>query len=70
VRSNRAAEYDSLSADYVTFVEKEILAEVSKKYTLTDDPNLRAICGMSSGGLWILQAPYLSFPAMVVSSFR
>jgi enterochelin esterase family protein len=58
VKSNRAVEYDSLSADYVTFLEKEILAEVSKKYSLTDDPNLRAICGMSSGGICAFTAAW------------
>jgi enterochelin esterase family protein len=51
VRSNRSVEYDSLRPDYATFLEKEILPEVAKKYKLTDDPEQRAICGMSSGGI-------------------
>ena len=51
VRSNRSVEYDSLSADYATFLEKEILPEVGKRVRLTDDPEMRAICGISSGGI-------------------
>lgn len=51
VGTNRANEYDTLSDDYATFLEKEILAEVGKTYRLSDDPEMRAICGMSSGGI-------------------
>jgi len=51
VGSNRSVEYDSLSPKYAEFLEKEILEEVGKNYRLTDDPNMRAICGMSSGGI-------------------
>ncbi|MEZ5299890.1 MAG: alpha/beta hydrolase-fold protein [Verrucomicrobiales bacterium] len=51
VGSNRSAEYDTLSGKYAEFLEKEILAEVGREYRLTDDPDQRAICGMSSGGI-------------------
>ncbi len=51
VASNRSVEYDSLTPQYAEFLEKEILAEVGKNYRLTDDPDMRAICGMSSGGI-------------------
>lgn len=51
VGSNRAVEYDTLSGKYAEFLEKEILAEVGKHYRLTNDPERRAICGMSSGGI-------------------
>ncbi|MDF1862275.1 MAG: alpha/beta hydrolase-fold protein [Verrucomicrobiales bacterium] len=51
VGSNRAVEYDTLSPTYAEFIEKEILAKVGKEYRLTDDPEMRAICGMSSGGI-------------------
>jgi enterochelin esterase family protein len=50
-RSNRSFEYDTLSDQYAKFLEKEILPEVSKKYKLTDDPECRAIGGISSGGI-------------------
>ena len=58
VKRNRSVEYDSLSADYVTFLEKEILAEVGKSHRLTDDPVMRAICGMSSGGICAFTAAW------------
>ncbi len=50
-RSNRSFEYDTLSDQYARFLLEEILPEVSKTYKLTDDPNQRAICGISSGGI-------------------
>ena len=48
---NRSFEYDTLSDQYARFLIEEILPEVGKKYKLTDDPELRAICGISSGGI-------------------
>jgi enterochelin esterase family protein len=49
--NNRSFEYDTLSADYATFLIDEILPLVGKDYNLTKDPELRAICGTSSGGI-------------------
>ncbi len=49
--SNRSFEYDTLSADYATFLIDEILPLVGKDYNLTKDPEKRAICGTSSGGI-------------------
>jgi enterochelin esterase family protein len=48
---NRSFEYDTLSDQYVRFLEKEILPEVGKNYNLRKDPAGRAICGISSGGI-------------------
>ncbi|HEY7120370.1 MAG TPA: alpha/beta hydrolase-fold protein [Tepidisphaeraceae bacterium] len=48
---NRSFEYDTLSDVYARFLLDEILPEVAKEYKLTDDPNGRAICGLSSGGI-------------------
>lgn len=50
-RSNRSVEYDTLSPKYADFLLQEILPEVEKTTKLTHDPNLRAICGVSSGGI-------------------
>lgn len=50
-RKQRSVEYDTLSKQYATFLEKEILPEVAKKYKLRDDPEARAIGGISSGGI-------------------
>lgn len=49
--SNRSEEYDEMSDRYVTFLIDEIIPEVAKSYNLTDDPDMRAICGLSSGGI-------------------
>jgi enterochelin esterase family protein len=48
---NRSFEYDTPSDQYARFLLDEILPAVGKQYRLTDDPNQRAICGMSSGGI-------------------
>ena len=50
-RYNRSHEYDALGDRYARFLIDEILPEVGKSYTLTQDPNLRAIAGSSSGGI-------------------
>jgi enterochelin esterase family protein len=50
-RSNRSFEYDSLGDQYARFLLEEILPEVGRKYNLTKDPEGRAICGISSGGI-------------------
>ena len=49
--SNRSFEYDTLSDQYARFLLEEILPEVGKRYKLTEDPECRAICGISSGGI-------------------
>jgi enterochelin esterase-like enzyme len=49
--SNRSVEYDTLSDAYAKLLLDEILPEVAKTRNLTTDPELRAICGMSSGGI-------------------
>lgn len=50
-RSNRSFEYDSLGDQYARFLLEEILPELARKYNLTKDPEGRAICGISSGGI-------------------
>jgi enterochelin esterase family protein len=57
-RSNRSFEYDTLSPQYVTFLEKEILPEVSKGYRLRQDAAGRGIGGISSGGICAFTAAW------------
>lgn len=57
-RFNRSYEYDNLGDEYARFLETEILPEVGKKYNLTKDPNGRAICGSSSGGICAFTAAW------------
>jgi gluconolactonase len=49
-RFYRSYEYDAVTGRYAQFLTDEILPEVGKSYSLTSDPNLRAISGSSSGG--------------------
>ena len=49
--NNRSFEYDTLSGQYARFLLDEILPKVGARWKLTDDPDRRAICGASSGGI-------------------
>lgn len=49
--SQRANEYDVLTDTYARFLLEEMLPEVERDFSLTKDPDCRAICGSSSGGL-------------------
>ena len=57
-RSNRSYEYDTLSNQYASFLEKEILPEVGKTVKLRSDASGRAICGISSGGICAFTAAW------------
>ncbi len=48
---NRSVEYDALGDRYATFLLTEILPQGEKDYNITRDPDQRAICGISSGGI-------------------
>lgn len=50
-RYERSLEYDGVGDRYARFLIEEVLPRVAKDYKLIDDPNLRAICGSSSGGI-------------------
>lgn len=49
--SNRSWEYDELGDRYARFLIEELIPEIGKRYHLTDDRKMRAICGISSGGI-------------------
>ncbi len=48
---NRAAEYDTLTDQYARMLIDELIPEISTKYKLADSPRMRAVCGLSSGGI-------------------
>jgi enterochelin esterase-like enzyme len=48
---NRSVEYDTLGDRYARFLIEEIIPKVAEKYTLSDDPDQRAIAGTSSGAI-------------------
>ena len=56
--SNRSLEYDSLGDRYVRFLTEEIIPEVRKKYTISDDPDMHAIGGSSSGAICAFTAAW------------
>jgi enterochelin esterase family protein len=57
-KNNRSVEYDTLSDQYAKFLIEEILPEVGKTVKLTEDPEGRAICGISSGGICAFTAAW------------
>lgn len=56
--SNRSFEYDSLGNRYVRFLLEEIIPQVEQKYRISNDPNLRAIGGSSSGAICAFTAAW------------
>jgi enterochelin esterase-like enzyme len=56
--SSRLSEYDEMSDRYVTFLITELLPEIEKKYKLANDPKMRAISGLSSGGICAFTAAW------------
>ena len=58
-RSNRSREYDAVSDRYARFLMEEIIPEVAKDYNLTENPEYRAICGTSSGGICAFTAAWM-----------
>jgi enterochelin esterase family protein len=49
--NNRSVEYDTLRDRYARFLIEEILPEVRKQWPFSDNPEMRAIGGASSGGI-------------------
>ena len=50
-RNNRSFEYDSLGDQYAGFLIEELLPSIEQRYRISTNPNDRAICGISSGGI-------------------
>ncbi|HVR87355.1 MAG TPA: alpha/beta hydrolase-fold protein [Planctomycetota bacterium] len=57
-KNNRSFEYDTLSDQYARFLAEELLPEVGKSVKLTEDPDGRAISGISSGGICAFTAAW------------
>lgn len=56
--SNRANEYDALGEQYAQLLIDELIPELGRKYKLTTDPEGRALCGASSGGICAFTAAW------------
>ena len=50
-RSNRSFEYDSMGDRYSRFLTEEFLPVALKGLNVSPDPQQRAVCGISSGGI-------------------
>ncbi len=57
-RFNRSYEYDAFSRDYARFLVDELIPVVAKDYAISDNPDHRAICGASSGGIAAFNAAW------------
>ncbi|MDF1737630.1 MAG: SMP-30/gluconolactonase/LRE family protein [Verrucomicrobiales bacterium] len=57
-RYNRSFEYDAADGRYARFLLEEIMPVALKDLKVTADPNLRALCGSSSGGIAAFQAAW------------
>ena len=55
---NRSFEYDTLTNQYIRMMMEELIPEVSKTYKLADSPTMRAIGGISSGGICAFTAAW------------
>jgi enterochelin esterase family protein len=58
MNQNRSLEYDDLSDRYATFLITELIAEVKKKYNISDDPKMHGIGGLSSGAICAFTAAW------------
>jgi enterochelin esterase-like enzyme/sugar lactone lactonase YvrE len=57
-QSNRSFEYDSLGGRYASFLLDEVIPVVKQNYNISDDPNLHAIGGSSSGAICAFTAAW------------
>lgn len=58
-RKNRNIEYDAFDDRYVTFLLTEIIPQVTRRYSISEDPDRWGICGGSSGGNCAFTAAWL-----------
>ncbi|MFM8729020.1 MAG: alpha/beta hydrolase, partial [Planctomycetaceae bacterium] len=58
--SNRSFEYDTLSDQYARFLQLELIPHVQQELQLklSTDPEDRALCGISSGGICAFTAAW------------
>jgi len=57
-RYNRSYEYDGMTDLYARFLVEELLPEVRKTYTFSNDPNDRCVAGSSSGAICAFTAAW------------
>ncbi|MDF1861374.1 MAG: SMP-30/gluconolactonase/LRE family protein [Verrucomicrobiales bacterium] len=57
-RYNRSFEYDAADGRYARFLLEEVMPEALNDLNVTPDPNLRGLCGSSSGGIAAFQVAW------------
>ncbi len=57
-RQNRSFEYDTISDQYIKFLEKEMFPIIAKECNFRKDAAGRGICGISSGGICAFTAAW------------
>ena len=57
-RYNRSFEYDAADGRYARFLLEEMMTLALKDLKVSNDPNLRGLCGSSSGGIAAFQAAW------------
>ena len=55
---NRSYEYDALTEKYSRFLVEEMIPELEKELDISSDPKLRALAGLSSGGICAFTAAW------------
>lgn len=55
---NRSVEYDTVDGAYARFLADELIPHVAKTHRISADPTMRAIIGISSGGLCAFNAAF------------
>jgi enterochelin esterase-like enzyme len=55
---NRSVEYDAVGPAYANFLIDELIPEVTQGLSIANDPGMRAICGLSSGGICAFNAAW------------
>lgn len=55
---NRSLEYDSLGPAYSQFLLQDLLPKIEQSYSISQDPELRAVGGVSSGGICAFTAAW------------
>lgn len=55
---NRSVEYDTLSPAYAEFLLEDLLPRVEADLSISQDPAMRAVCGLSSGGICAFTAAW------------
>lgn len=55
---NRSVEYDTVNGDFARFLVEEMIPQVTRDHRISSNPAMRAIVGISSGGICAFNAAW------------